>query len=158
MRGRKPKPTALKKLEGNPGKRKLNDREPQPDQAMPRIPAGLDPDAKKCWQRLAPKLNKLGILTQIDGDALESYCRLYGHARRCWREAKKLGIVTPVGEGRLQANPLIREAHRAEELLHKLRSELGLNATSRSRMEVKRSSDEQDLDGFLKFDQGEKAA
>ena len=27
MAGRKPKPTALKKLEGNPGKRKLNTKE-----------------------------------------------------------------------------------------------------------------------------------
>lgn len=28
MAGRKPKPTAVKKLEGNPGKRKLNSKEP----------------------------------------------------------------------------------------------------------------------------------
>ena len=28
MAGRKPKPTAIKKLEGNPGKRKLNTKEP----------------------------------------------------------------------------------------------------------------------------------
>ena len=27
MAGRKPKPTAVKKLEGNPGKRKLNSKE-----------------------------------------------------------------------------------------------------------------------------------
>ena len=30
MTGRKPKPTAVKKLEGNPGKRKLNTKEPIP--------------------------------------------------------------------------------------------------------------------------------
>ena len=30
MAGRKPKPTAVKKLEGNPGKRKLNTKEPNP--------------------------------------------------------------------------------------------------------------------------------
>lgn len=30
MAGRKPKPTAVKKLEGNPGKRKLNKNEPVP--------------------------------------------------------------------------------------------------------------------------------
>lgn len=30
MAGRKPKPTAVKKLEGNPGKRKLNTKEPMP--------------------------------------------------------------------------------------------------------------------------------
>ena len=30
MAGRKPKPTAIKELEGNPGKRKLNSKEPVP--------------------------------------------------------------------------------------------------------------------------------
>ena len=34
MAGRKPKPTALKKLEGNPGKRKLNTKEPMPGKGM----------------------------------------------------------------------------------------------------------------------------
>ena len=33
MAGRKPKPTAVKKLEGNPGKRKLNTKEPIPAKA-----------------------------------------------------------------------------------------------------------------------------
>ena len=37
MAGRKPKPTALKKLEGNPGKRKLNTKEPMPGKGMRRI-------------------------------------------------------------------------------------------------------------------------
>lgn len=32
--GRKPKPTAVKKLEGNPGKRKLNSKEPIPAKGM----------------------------------------------------------------------------------------------------------------------------
>jgi len=35
MAGRKPKPTAVKKLEGNPGKRKLNTKEPVPAKGMP---------------------------------------------------------------------------------------------------------------------------
>lgn len=37
MAGRKPKPTAVKKLEGNPGKRKLNTKEPVPAKGMPDI-------------------------------------------------------------------------------------------------------------------------
>ena len=32
--GRKPKPTAMKELEGNPGKRKLNKKEPMPGKGM----------------------------------------------------------------------------------------------------------------------------
>lgn len=36
QRGRKPKPTALKELEGNPGKRTLNDKEPKPPKKAPK--------------------------------------------------------------------------------------------------------------------------
>lgn len=35
MRGRKPKPTYLKLLNGNPGKRALNEQEPKPERALP---------------------------------------------------------------------------------------------------------------------------
>ena len=52
MAGRKPKPTALKKLEGNPGKRKLNTKEPVPAKGMPEGPKWLLPEAKEEWKRL----------------------------------------------------------------------------------------------------------
>ena len=45
MAGRKLKPTAVKELEGNPGKRKLNKKEPKPDKGMPTCPEWLLP-----WQ------------------------------------------------------------------------------------------------------------
>lgn len=44
MAGRKPKPTAIKKLEGNPGKRKLNTKEPIPAKGMWRSFAALSRD------------------------------------------------------------------------------------------------------------------
>lgn len=50
MAGRKPKPTALKKLEGNPGKRKLNTKEPIPAKGMLNCPEWLLPEAKKEWE------------------------------------------------------------------------------------------------------------
>lgn len=46
MAGRKPKPTAVKKLEGNPDKRKLNKNEPVPTKGMPECPDWLLPEAK----------------------------------------------------------------------------------------------------------------
>ena len=47
IRGRKPKPTALKVLEGNPGHRPLNKKEPMPKGKLPRCPEWLEDDAKK---------------------------------------------------------------------------------------------------------------
>ena len=46
-RGRKPTPTAMKLLEGNPGKRKLNDKEPRPEKKAPSCPKWLEPEGKK---------------------------------------------------------------------------------------------------------------
>ena len=45
--GRKLKPTAVKKLEGNPGKRKLNSKEPVPAKGIPACPDWLMPEAKR---------------------------------------------------------------------------------------------------------------
>ena len=53
QRGRKPKPTALKVLEGNPGKRPLNLFEPTPEDKMPECPDWLEDEAKAEWDRLA---------------------------------------------------------------------------------------------------------
>lgn len=60
-RGRKPTPTAIKELEGNPGKRKLNENEPKPERKAPACPKWLDKDARKEWHRLAKKMEALGI-------------------------------------------------------------------------------------------------
>ena len=76
-RGRKPKPTALKLLEGNPGKRPLNDREPVPLKGDIKCPDWLLPEAKKEWKRLAPALEAMGVLTMADLTAFEGYCQAY---------------------------------------------------------------------------------
>lgn len=71
MAGRKPKPTALKKLEGNLGKRKLNTKEPVPGKGMPDCLKWLLPEAKEEWKRLCQKLSDMGVLTEIDMASLE---------------------------------------------------------------------------------------
>jgi phage terminase small subunit len=75
MPGPPPKPTALKILAGNPGKRRLNDQEPQPEaKCVP--PAWLPPDVREEWKRQAPALERLGLLTEIDGEAFAMLCTL----------------------------------------------------------------------------------
>lgn len=41
MQDRKPKPSALKELEGNPGKRAVNKKEPKPEVLIPSCPNHL---------------------------------------------------------------------------------------------------------------------
>ena len=75
QRGRKPKPTAIKELEGNPGKRPLNDAEPKPAKKAPPCPKWLEPEAKKEWRRLSKQLEQIGVLTEVDQAAFASYCQ-----------------------------------------------------------------------------------
>ena len=66
MAGRKPKPTAIKKLEGNPGKRKLNTKEPIPAKGMPECPQWLLAEAKKEWERLADLMNQMNAECELN--------------------------------------------------------------------------------------------
>ena len=70
VRGRKPKPTALKVLEGNPGHRPLNKKEPMPKGKLPRCPELLEEDAKKEWKRLGKVLAEMGINKKTHGRKL----------------------------------------------------------------------------------------
>ena len=84
MRGRKPKPTALKIAEGNPGKRAINGYEPKPPSSLPDCPPHLSEVARDEWQRIAGSLNKIGLLTQVDRTTMAAYCQCYGR----WVEAE----------------------------------------------------------------------
>lgn len=83
MSGPAPKPTALKELQGNPGKRPINKLEPKPKTGEPPMPRDLSAPARKVWKRMVKMLLKLGVLTVADGDALAALCE----AKALWREA-----------------------------------------------------------------------
>lgn len=69
------KPTALKLIEGNRGKRALNKKEPDAEYLDDlTAPAHLTADAKKVWAVAAPLLRKSNVLTVLDVFALEMLC------------------------------------------------------------------------------------
>ena len=78
-RGRKPKPTALKELEGNPGKRPLNDREPKPEKKAPPCPKWLNDDAKKEWRHTG----RLPIRTMLTGKRRKVFLNLCSELMLC---------------------------------------------------------------------------
>lgn len=81
--GRPPKPTSLKVLEGNRGKRSLNGKEPDPDYLDElQAPAWLPDEAKAVWSELAFKLRKAKLLTVVDVPAMEQMCIAIATYRR----------------------------------------------------------------------------
>lgn len=135
-RGPKPKPTALRRLAGNPGKRAWNHHEPVPPDEMPTCPEHLNAAAREEWERLAPVLYEMGVVTLVDRAALAAYCQCYGR----WVEAEEKMKGTPVllktASGYVQQSPWLSIANKQLELMGRYMAELGLTPAARSRIAV----------------------
>ncbi|SPO68124.1 protein of unknown function [Pseudomonas sp. JV241A] len=77
MAGRRPTPTELKLVRGNPGKRPINKNEPKPAKRIPSAPGHLSSEGQVAWGRLTVLLDRMGVLTEADGFALERLCDCY---------------------------------------------------------------------------------
>jgi P27 family predicted phage terminase small subunit len=167
MKGRKPKPTALKVLEGNPGKRPLPTNEPKPAPLAPKHPAWLHRDAKKEWKRVAPQLERLGLLTSLDMAALAGYCQAYARYKEAEEFLNKHGTTYTVWErdqdGAIKyddsGEPILRQMHSwpqvqiAHKSLQQIRLfcvEFGFTPSSRGRISVPGAQDSDDgMDALL---------
>jgi P27 family predicted phage terminase small subunit len=79
--GRPRKPTNLKIIEGNRGRRKLDPAsEPQPVVGVPDMPSDMPERSQKLWLTLVPELDRLNLLTLVDSTALEGAVRAYAQA------------------------------------------------------------------------------
>ena len=133
-RGRKPKHTALKKLEGNPGKRPLNELEPVPPATQLRCPNYLLPEARKEWRRLAPVLMSMGLLTAADAVPFAGYCQAYARWREAQDEITRHGSIYKDGEGRIRPNPYIAIANQQMREIKSFAADFGLTPSNRTAM------------------------
>jgi len=148
-RGRPPKPTALKKLAGNPGKRKLNDKEPKPKTKKPPCPAHIRGEARKEWNRMSKQLFELGLLTGVDRAALAAYCVAYGRWVEAETQVSTVGMIIETVNGNLVQNPYLSVANRAMEQMWKISGSFGMTPSSRSRMQVATDADKKTVESVL---------
>ena len=148
MPGPPPTPTRLKLLAGNPGKRPLNENEPQPLLSVPECPEHLGDDARSEWLRIVPELESLGLLSQIDRAALAAYCTAYGRWTEAERELQANGLVFITPNGHQQASPYLSVANKALAQLRQFIQEFGLSPASRSRVHAQPKDDDADADFF----------
>jgi P27 family predicted phage terminase small subunit len=88
--GRKPKPTHLKLLDGEPNKNRINFDEPKFKPKAPKCPTWLTLEAKREWHRLSPELERLGLLTAADMAMFAAYCSAVGKLEWAEKEMKKM--------------------------------------------------------------------
>lgn len=132
--GRKPTPTALRLLRGNPGRRPINADEPKAAPKLPPPPAELSDAAKREWRRTGRKLLAGRIITDLDTAAFAAYCSSYAR----WLEATALLAKSPVviknRHGDLVLNPLLRVVRESQDQYTRALAEFGMSPVSRTRV------------------------
>lgn len=136
MRGRKPKPTSIKLLQGNPGRRPVNKEEPQYRTIEEDCPEHLSLVARKEWDRMRDLLQSSRILTEADRSALAAYCVAWGRWVEAEENIKKTGILVKSPNGFPIQNPWLPVSNKAFDHMHKLLQEFGLTPASRSKVKA----------------------
>ncbi len=151
MKGRKPTPTPLKLLKGNPGKRPLNKREPKPAPGAPACPTWLSVEGRAEWRRVVPALDKLGMLAKVDRAAPAVYCESWATFVHTQRLVQKHNVtihvldeISPDGMTivvKPTKNPAVAIARDAAATVRLFAAEFGLTPSSRSRLEIPEPDD-----------------
>lgn len=164
MASTKPKPTRVKILEGNPGKRALPADEPQPgvESDIPPPPKHLSKTAKEEWRRMSVVLHRNGLLTEIDYTALSLYCQAWGR----WVDAEEIlektqmSIKTPDGviksgmtcvttNGNIIQSPYLNIANTAMRDCHKYITEFGMTPSSRTKVSISKQEKKSKFSGLI---------
>lgn len=146
--GHNKKPSKLKAVQGNAGKRKINRREPKPTPGIPEMPShlGKDPVAREKWKQMVPILNRMGVLTTADGDGLAAYCSLFSQWVKCEAAIRKLGLFfadidEESGLAKPKQNPAVRLKQDTLRLMRQFENEFGLTPAARSNLSVGQGRD-----------------
>ena len=133
--GRLRKPTALKLLEGGkaPAKAKA---EPKPSNTAPRRPAGLTRRARVHWDRLAPELIKMGVLTSWDVNLFGAYCEAMARYEEARLLVNKHGLLTDGQKGNLVKNPAVQIQRDSSLEAMRIGARFGLSPSERGAVEI----------------------
>ena len=157
MRGRKPKPTAFKKLSGNPGKRALNKNEPTPAPKIPDCPSHLNKVAEAEWKRVTKELAALNMIGEIDRAALAAYCVAWSVFVEATETLETEGAVSENAQGSPIRNPWALIQKQAMDQVIAFSAQFGMTPSARSRVSVTPPvTPEEELEGMLGLFPGKK--
>jgi P27 family predicted phage terminase small subunit len=141
MRGRKPTPTHLKLVRGNPGKRPLRMDEFRPGAQIPATPRHLKGEARKEWRRVTEELNRYGMISNVDRGALAMLCTLWARYVQAEEMIDKAAAAAPGSYGLFikspnnfpVQSPWLAVSNRAIEQYKAFCAEFGLTPAARVR-------------------------
>lgn len=130
-----PKPTSLKLIEGNKGKRAINHQEPDPEYLNDLTPPEwLSSEAKEVWNEVAPPLRAARVLTKIDVHALCVGCVAFAQYRHA---TSMLGMdYVKMGMKAEYINQWMVAQSMAYKQLISIFTQFGMTPSARSRVAV----------------------
>jgi P27 family predicted phage terminase small subunit len=130
-------PTQLRLLSGKDpvkARRKL-ENEPKPNGSLT-CPRWLSPAARAEWRRLAPELERVGLLTTADRGIFVTYCEAYALFRDASKTIAEEGSTLRAINGYTQQHPAVAIQRMAAKQIREAGIELGLSPSARGRLEV----------------------
>ena len=158
MKGRRPLPDNVVNLRGNAGKKPAGTNHPKPEPVAPACPRWLSNRAKYEWKRIAPELEKYGLLTRMDRAALAGYCENLAIAaiateaiKAHYKAEKKLTYRYKNKAGAINDVPIpeIKIAREAWLLLHRFEVEFGMTPSSRTRINLPEGKSPEEFERWL---------
>jgi len=131
-RGRKPKSSKLRIIEGNPGHRPINKKEPAPNASKPLCPSHLDKAARAEWHRSIRLLHEIGLVTQLDRAALACYCQAWSRWVEAEDNLRRYGLTVKSPQGYSMQSPYLAIANKAMEQMRAFLTEFGMTPSSRA--------------------------
>lgn len=134
MPGPPPKPTAVKKLEGNPGKRKLPKEPELTALHLSDLPAFFPPFAHAFWREKVPLLRREVKLAAIDEPLAMSCALAFGLMMQAAQKLKREGLTIKEGDGARKKNPAAQVVRDQMTSFHTMASKLGMSPADRARL------------------------
>ena len=142
-----PKDNKLRLIDNDWGNRKTP---PSPSSDQPRkpiMPTGLDEAAKREWRRVADRLWKMGVLTEIDKGNLALYCTLVSRLERYDAFLDQEGETYTTPGGTIKPRPEVTMRDNAIREIRQFTKMFGLSHDARCRMTLPQA-DGNEMDEF----------
>ncbi len=143
-RGPPKKPTKLKKLHGTVRRKDLDRNEPKPNPLAPECPDWLPGEAKTKWKELAPEMERLGLLTSLDGPAFSMLLLHWFLAVDAARRITAEGLVSKDERELPRKHPLGQVLRDNSQMFGKYATEFGLSPSTREHLDIQVTRSEKD--------------
>lgn len=139
-RGPKPEPLAVQEAKGWSGKRKPA-HPVTPPPVLPDPPEYLTGLALETWHRVGTQLLSLGLMTELDKDALAGYCQTYADWRKHLAFLQEYGSTYVLrdsngGPRYFGQHPQVSMARQALRELRAFQAEFGMTPSGRARLDI----------------------